>query len=51
MLATKKDIIDQLRKEILLMQGFRKTTASAVDMGLGPVAAAFPIPFSYRRHA
>jgi protein ImuA len=42
MLPTKKDIVDQLRKEILLVQGFRRTSASEVDIGLGPIAPAFP---------
>jgi protein ImuA len=36
------DIIHQLRQEILLRQGFRPPSAATVDMGLGPVAAAFP---------
>jgi protein ImuA len=40
--ATKSDIILQLRKDILLMQGFKPPSVSAVDVGLGPVAAAFP---------
>jgi protein ImuA len=36
------DIIQQLRQEILLREGLRLPSAAAVDMGLGPVAAAFP---------
>ena len=36
------DIIQQLRQEILLREGLRPPSAAAVDMGLGPVAAAFP---------
>lgn len=37
------DIIAQLQKEILPLQGFRPPSAgTAVDMGLGPVEAAFP---------
>jgi protein ImuA len=36
------DIIHQLRQEILLRQGFKPPSATAIDMGLGPVAAAFP---------
>ncbi len=36
------DIIHQLRQEILLRQGFRPPSAATVDMGLGPVATAFP---------
>lgn len=35
-------IIHQLRQEILLRQGFKPPSAAAIDMGLGPVAAAFP---------
>jgi protein ImuA len=42
MLATKKDIIDQLRKEILLLQGFRPAVSTTGDLGLGPIAATFP---------
>ena len=42
MSALQPDIIQQLRQEILLRQGFRPPTAAAVDMGLGPVEAAFP---------
>jgi protein ImuA len=43
MLASKKDIISQLQKEILPLQGFRPPSpGNAVDMGLGPVEAAFP---------
>jgi len=41
--AAKKDILLQLQKDILPLQGFRPPAAgSAVDMGLGPVAKAFP---------
>jgi len=40
--ATKNDIIAQLRKDILLLQGFKPAAADAVDVGLGPIAAAFP---------
>jgi protein ImuA len=36
------DIINQLRQEIQLRQGFRPPSARTVDMGLGPVASAFP---------
>jgi protein ImuA len=40
--ATKKDIIAQLQKEILPLQGFRPPAPGmALDAGLGPVAAAF----------
>jgi protein ImuA len=42
MSALQPDIIHQLRQEILLRQGFRPLSAATVDMGLGPLAAAFP---------
>lgn len=37
----KKDIIQNLKKELLLMQGY-KTSAGAQGIGLGPIEAAFP---------
>ena len=41
--ATKKDIINQLRKDILLLEGFKPPAAEAVSfMGLGIVETAFP---------
>ena len=40
--ATKTDILIQLRKDILLLQGFKPPSANAVDVGLGPMTAAFP---------
>lgn len=41
--STKADIIAQLQKEILPLQGFKSTTnSSAVDVGLGPMKYAFP---------
>lgn len=40
---TKKDIINQLQKTILLMQGFRPPVSGAADsVGLGPIEATFP---------
>jgi protein ImuA len=42
MSAVHPDIIHQLRQEILLREGLRPPAAAAVDMELGPVAAAFP---------
>jgi protein ImuA len=40
---TKKDIISQLRKDILLWEGFKPPKAgNAGTFGLGPVEAAFP---------
>jgi protein ImuA len=39
----KQDIMRQLQEEILPLQGFRPPTAGArIEMGLGPIAAAFP---------
>jgi len=32
----------QLRKDILLLQGFKPPAAGIVDVGLGPITAAFP---------
>jgi protein ImuA len=43
MLATKKDIINELQKGILLLEGFKPPVAGMSDfVGLGPVEAAFP---------
>lgn len=43
MAETKKDIINKLQKDILLMQGFKPQSLSAVDKtGLGFVQTAFP---------
>ncbi|HLZ86528.1 MAG TPA: hypothetical protein VKQ52_04795 [Puia sp.] len=43
MLSDKQDIIRQLQEEILPLQGYRPPTRGAVvDVGLGPVAGAFP---------
>jgi protein ImuA len=40
---SKKDIISQLRKDILLLEGFKPPQAGNADIfGLGPVAIAFP---------
>src|SRR5471032_967033 len=40
---TKKDIINQLQKNILAWQGFKTPVAGAHELvGLGPVEAAFP---------
>jgi protein ImuA len=41
--ATKKDIINQLRKDILLLEGYKPPAAEAISvMGLGTVEKAFP---------
>lgn len=43
MLSTRADIIRQLHMDILPLQGFKPPApGSVVDMGLGPIAAAFP---------
>lgn len=42
MSATKKEIISQLQKELLLLQGFKPALNAAVHAGLEPVEAAFP---------
>lgn len=39
----RSDIVQQLRQEILLRQGFKPPTAATIDMGLGLMAAAFPM--------
>ena len=41
--GTKKDIVNQLQKSILRMQGFTPPVSVATDsVGLGPIEAAFP---------
>jgi protein ImuA len=40
--TSKEDIVRQLRKDLLLLQGFRSSPANAVDVGLGPITQAFP---------
>jgi len=42
MSATKKDIISQLRRDMLLLQGFKPASSHTIDVGLGPITAAFP---------
>jgi protein ImuA len=42
MTETKRDIIDQLQKEILLLQGFKIPVGTTESVGLGPVENAFP---------
>ncbi len=40
---TRELVVSQLRKEILVMQGFRRASdEDAIDTGLGPIEAAFP---------
>ena len=42
MASTNQDTLSQLRKDILLLQGFKPLAAGAVDTGLGPILKAFP---------
>jgi len=43
MLTDKQEILRQLQEEILPLQGYRPPTAgAAMDLGLGPIAGAFP---------
>jgi protein ImuA len=43
MSPSKKDIINQLQKEMLYLQGFKTPVGNiAIDAGLGPIAKAFP---------
>ncbi|HTI92125.1 MAG TPA: hypothetical protein VL727_16135 [Puia sp.] len=41
-MPAKQDILAQLQRDILALQGTRPATASAIDLGLGPITAAFP---------
>jgi protein ImuA len=40
--STKQDILRELQRDILLLQGFKPTAAGFVDVGLGPIGDAFP---------
>jgi protein ImuA len=40
--STKADIISQLQKDILVLQGFKAVKSTTVDTGLGPLNEAFP---------
>lgn len=42
MSTAKQDIIQELRRDLMLLQGFKPPTAETIDPGLGPVTAAFP---------
>lgn len=42
MAETKREIINQLQKDILLLQGFKPPTGATQTIGLGLVEAAFP---------
>lgn len=39
---SKEEIVRQLRKDLLLLQGFRSSPSNAVDVGLGPISEVFP---------
>ncbi|HEY4286520.1 MAG TPA: Error-prone repair protein ImuA [Puia sp.] len=40
--TSKQEIIRELKRDLLLLQGFKSRPADAVDMGLGPISPAFP---------
>ncbi len=40
--TSKEEIVRQLRKDLLLLQGFRSNLAGAIDVGLGPITGSFP---------
>jgi protein ImuA len=40
--VSRADIITQLQKEILVLQGFKSTNSPVLDIGLGPLKEAFP---------
>ena len=40
--ASKQDIVHQLQREILRLQGARPSASGKVDLGLGPVLESFP---------
>jgi len=42
MVGTKKELVEELRKKIDLLQGFKPASGQAIDMGLGPIVNAFP---------
>src|SRR5215213_9239394 len=42
MSVAKTDIIAQLQRDILPLQGFKQIPGEAVDVGLGPIKHAFP---------
>lgn len=42
MAESKKEIINQLQKDILLLQGFKPPTGATQTIGLGPIEGAFP---------
>jgi protein ImuA len=41
-LAKRAEIFSELQKEILVLQGFKSASNSALDLGLGPIRNAFP---------
>lgn len=42
MLTKRSDIISELQREILILQGFKPANNPVVDVGLGPLLEAFP---------
>lgn len=42
MLTKRSDIISELQREILILQGFKPANSPVVDVGLGPLLNAFP---------
>jgi protein ImuA len=40
---TKQDILHALRRDILLLEGFRPQAAGALEVGLGAIGGAFPL--------
>jgi protein ImuA len=40
--VSKQDIVQQLQREILRLQGARPSSSGKIDLGLGPVLEAFP---------
>jgi len=40
--SSKQDILRELQRDILLLQGFKPPAAGAVDVGLGSIGGAFP---------
>lgn len=42
LLGEKDNIIQQLQKDVLAMQGFKRAGIKHINSGLGPIEAAFP---------
>jgi protein ImuA len=41
--TSKKDIFQQLQRQILQLQGFKPPSSGRIDPGLGPITTAFPL--------